>query len=573
MPSNFELHILKVQGVSADLSIVGCYVSLDGRLYDVITPLSSQTPDSVVLLPNSGQLKLMIKKMSSGDDQVIGSVSFSLSLFPSVGGQFWVPLFESYSVASLGTETQGPKLLLKVTMPRMLPPVNETTENSIEDSSLEQFSHAKAEEESNLSRVTFGDVSLVEASKDEPSSIKPDDRESQSILVTELRTQLENLQQLLRLEKAQRETQESKLKAVFSEYEAAQKRMMAREKTLTGHLLEKDKELFRCIEENTELKIAARQTESEMYQLQERIRLMEAQNASAALSSSSEALDYALEQLRESEQRRKDLQSQVLNSADIIPPQTELMSQVSDLRSKVAALDGENSDLKAREQKANREIQQLKDQLLRTQHETDFIRSSLQPTPEVRLDVEVIEGLSSRTTPSAVGSVIDRLLDEYFEERNQPNPFIRTGENTYLLDNKKFTLAIRNSALVAKVGTGFVYLEEILKSSRRVDVQKQPFSWNAPRLVTGGRSTSAGRERRHSADKETSDASTSRGHKKGESEVPITFSRDRPLSPKKQVVSPVLFKPVKTSLTPLKERSLAKKAGAVSAEKVRKPFR
>ena len=198
MPSNLELHILKVQGVNTDLSIVGCYVSLDGRLYDVITPLGSPAPDSVVLLPSSGQLKLMIKKMSSGDDQVIGSVSFSLGLLPCVGGQFWLPLFESFqedTVTTLAGESQGPRLLLRAAMPRLLPPVHEISENSIEDTSVDQ-QLARTPDEFNVSRLT----DTGEGSKEETA--RPD--ETQNALLSDLRQQLEAVQQALTKEKAYR---------------------------------------------------------------------------------------------------------------------------------------------------------------------------------------------------------------------------------------------------------------------------------------------------------------------------------------------------------------------------------
>jgi len=559
MPANFELQITKVQGIAADLSIVGCYVSLDGRLYDVITPLKTQSADSIVLLPSSGQLRLMIKKMSSGDDQVIGSVSFAIGLFPAVGGLFWVPLSGSShedAITAFGAETQGPRLLLRVAMPRMLPPVHETTETSIEESSLEQFAQTR-EEESNTSKAIFGDMSPVETSKD------PAAKDEKQLF--DLKQQVEALQQMLRLEKSQREAQETKLKTVFAEYEAAQKRMMTREKSLTSHLLDKDKELFRCIEENTELKIAARQTESEMYQLQEKVKLIEAQSASAALVSTSEALEFALEQLRESEQRRKELQSQVLSSVEFMQPaEEEIAAQMDDLKAQMAALQAENSELRAKEVRSGREIQMLREQI-QHQQDTGSVRASLQSSPDVKLDVEVVESFPSRPSPS---SLIDHLLSEFCEERHISNPFQKTGENVYVLEGKRYSLAVRSGALVAKVGAGFVYLEELVKAGSPAR-PKGTFTWAAPRLLSAGRSTSAGRERSGEEGREAG----VKGHRKGESEVPGSQTA-RPQSPKKPTSS--ASKPAKTSTTPLKERLPAqtpKKAGIFPVDKSKRPFK
>ena len=540
MPSNLELHILKVQGVNTDLSIVGCYVSLDGRLYDVITPLGSPAPDSVVLLPSSGQLKLMIKKMSSGDDQVIGSVSFSLGLLPCVGGQFWLPLFESFqedTVTTLAGESQGPRLLLRAAMPRLLPPVHEISENSIEDTSVDQ-QLARTPDEFNVSRLT----DTGEGSKEETA--RPD--ETQNALLSDLRQQLEAVQQALTKEKAQREALETKLKAMLTDYDAAQKRMISREKTLTGHLLEKDKDLFKCIEENTELKIAARQTESELYQLQERVKLLEAQSSS--VTSASEALEFALEELKESEQRRKELQVKVSRVTE--------SSSEGGLRSQLATLQTENHELRAKETRANREISQLREELNHCRRDLETYRAAQQE----KIEVETVDGLSSRTTPSRASSVIDRLLDEYFEERGQSNPLVKLGEHVYSLDGRRLTLALKNTSLMVKVGLGYVNLEDVLRSGRRSE------SKPGQRAGSGGRPTSAGRS--HSPCKENVESGR---HKKMESEIPRTFSRERPASPQVHIVSSGLLRPLKLSVTPLKERATGKKP--VSGEKGKKPFR
>lgn len=535
MPANFELQIVKVQGVTADLAIVGCYVSLDGRLYDVITPLKTQAPDSLILLPNTGHLRLLLKKMSSGDDQVIGSVSFTLNLFPTVGGQFWAPLSshtQDDAISGFTAESQGPRLLLKVTMPRMLPPVHETTETSIEDSSLDHLSHIPAGADD--SKILFDDMSVVSPSNDYDKQLH------------ELKQQVATLHQMLKIEKTQRESQENKLKTIFSEYEAAQKRMMTREKTLTAHLLEKDKELFRCIEENTELKIAARETESEMYQLQEKIRMVEAQSASAALVSTSEALEFALEQLKESEERRKELQSQVLSGLEGSETSSESSALIDDLKSQISSLQSENSDLRSKYLHSTRELQHLRDHLQSHQE-----RCSLPASPDVKLDVEVVEALTTRSV--APNSLIDQVLEEYCEEKQVRNPFVKTGDNTYTLDGKKYSLAIRNGGIVAKIGTGFVFLEELLKSPPK------PVLAPIPLLLSGGRSSSAGRER------SATDTPEVRTHRKNESEL---FTNQ---SPKK--APNTTGKTVKTSTTPLKERVSSKKGGVQTVDKSRKPFR
>ena len=132
MKTTLEVSIRSVEGVSADLSSMGCYLSIDGRLYDVITPLSNPGPDATIKLPLAGELRLIIKNMS-GNDQVFGSVSIPLEMLPRDPGRLWLPLFDYMDgdlLHALPLNPEPPRLLLSIGDPSPLSPVPELTERS-----------------------------------------------------------------------------------------------------------------------------------------------------------------------------------------------------------------------------------------------------------------------------------------------------------------------------------------------------------------------------------------------------------------------------------------------------------
>mmetsp|Transcript_220 Transcript_220/g.268 ORF Transcript_220/g.268 Transcript_220/m.268 type:complete len:652 (+) Transcript_220:1-1956(+) len=129
-----EVSIIRVEGLQEDLNSTGCYVSVDSKLYDVITPLSSDNPDAAVELPCKGELRLIIKNMSQ-ESYVIGSVSVSLELLPE-SGFCWLPLFETLNkdqVFDFEQEFQPPRVLISVNEAGgfQLPKIEELSSNPI----------------------------------------------------------------------------------------------------------------------------------------------------------------------------------------------------------------------------------------------------------------------------------------------------------------------------------------------------------------------------------------------------------------------------------------------------------
>lgn len=80
------LRIIQAEGIDCEASLLGCYISHNNVLQDIITPLA---PDHSVSLPHEGLVKITMKNMSE-DSKIIGSVVFPLEILTKE--QFWLPL-------------------------------------------------------------------------------------------------------------------------------------------------------------------------------------------------------------------------------------------------------------------------------------------------------------------------------------------------------------------------------------------------------------------------------------------------------------------------------------------------
>jgi hypothetical protein len=107
-----ELLLVRVEGLGADLAAAGCYVSVDQKLYDVITPLYGDL-DNGVELPEEGTLRLIFKDMAD-QDTALASVSLPISLLPEAGC-CWLPLstnIDNDFIDMLEGEITAPKILV-----------------------------------------------------------------------------------------------------------------------------------------------------------------------------------------------------------------------------------------------------------------------------------------------------------------------------------------------------------------------------------------------------------------------------------------------------------------------------
>ena len=111
-----KLQLLKTEASWIQIR-VGCYISLDNQLLEVITPLNCPHESPTLDIPPEGTLRLIFKDMGKSDGY-IASVSIPLNYFIK-SCNLWLPLHSNPNNDTLQTiyaEVSSPRILVNVTI-------------------------------------------------------------------------------------------------------------------------------------------------------------------------------------------------------------------------------------------------------------------------------------------------------------------------------------------------------------------------------------------------------------------------------------------------------------------------
>ena len=117
MPQHIAAMKLTIQSLEGggDCSVLGCYVTVDTHLYDIITPLGPAAQSDSIDIPSDGLLRLSVRSMGR-EDRLLGGVAVPISLLRA-GKEAWLPLklqFESEVLTALAGECKAPRILVRV---------------------------------------------------------------------------------------------------------------------------------------------------------------------------------------------------------------------------------------------------------------------------------------------------------------------------------------------------------------------------------------------------------------------------------------------------------------------------
>lgn len=143
--SILKLQILRAEGENWDNSVLGCYISLNGELLDVITPLNSQHESNQIKVPTRGSLKIYLKTMGDSS-KFLGNVSLPLEILPDKG-YVWLPLSPSINenfIDKIPEGIVGSKLLLAINDEVKIETVKEEVPNVINQELALQLSHSQS---------------------------------------------------------------------------------------------------------------------------------------------------------------------------------------------------------------------------------------------------------------------------------------------------------------------------------------------------------------------------------------------------------------------------------------------
>lgn len=222
---------------------LGCYVSLNNTLVDVITPINTLHDQNTLEISNQGTLRLVIRDMGKTDGY-LGSVSIPVQLLNSIQSTLTLPLFDSPSIdalQSIPSNSEKPRLSLKC--------LNDFSDDEIflpqNEGKLENKSDVVLASKFSIS-YDNDDQFIKTSNFSESGGKKFEDFEI-------FQVELENLRDELFKEKEKNRVLEERYSELMSKFKENANRAQVRENSLLDLISEKEERVNKNLEINMEL--------------------------------------------------------------------------------------------------------------------------------------------------------------------------------------------------------------------------------------------------------------------------------------------------------------------------------
>lgn len=405
-----EISIVKAEGLSVQCQSIGCYVQVDGRLHDVITPLHADNQEKEVLVPNNGLLRLIVKNMGCAAE-VLGSVSFELKLLPTEGFQ-WLPLFCNMAkdqIFELPEEVGKNKLLILINPEKTnniekSPIAEEKPQNTVLLTELQEYLHKeKNRHELEVTRIESQYKGFIETLNEDCEKHKRGAKKYQ-IIYEDVIKELKSTKILLVEERKLRSEVQEKMAKVTQEYEENLKRANSREDSLLRMLETKDQEISQMNSAIVQLKSEVRSLEHEKQQIVDVVDEYKTELTLSNITRLNQELVLVKSLLEESELQRRKLQLFIQEAPETPTQLSSFMSPMS-------------------------------------------IGSSI--------DHDYSHEISE-----------NRQIDAIFEEfmrKYQNVPFKKVRENCYMIEGKEVAIVLKNGILFGKCGRNIAPMNEVIE--------------------------------------------------------------------------------------------------------------
>jgi hypothetical protein len=331
---SIEIGILRTEGLSIQSQSIGCYVQIDGRLHDVITPLNAENQENEVLVPTSGLLRLIVKNMGCAAE-VLGSVSFELKILGSEGFQ-WLPLFSNMAkdqIYKLPEEVDKNKLLILVN-PKKVESLNKNvaeetkTNTTVLLTELQDYLHKeKNRHELEVTKIEKQYKGFIETLTIESEKYKKISKKY-FLLYDDISKEMKSTKTLLTEERKLRLDIQEKINNVTQEYEENLTRANSREDSLLKMLEDKDTEISQLNATISQLRSSVRNLEHEKQQIVDVVDEYKTELTLSNITRLNKELNLVKSLLEESEAQRCKLQHFIQDMADTTHP-SNFMSPIS----------------------------------------------------------------------------------------------------------------------------------------------------------------------------------------------------------------------------------------------------
>lgn len=329
-----DISIVRAEGVGGYSQSIGCYVQVDGRLHDVITPLDADNQENEITVPRSGLLRLIVKNMGNAAE-VLGSVSLDLKILPNEGFQ-WLPLYCNMAkdqIHTLPEEVEKGKILIlinpeKKTFTSIIPD-DSIKESSIMLTEIQEYLHKeKSRHELEVSRIEKQYKGFIQTLSSENEKHKKSSHKY-SLLFEDMSKELKSSKLLLTEERKLRLEVQEKMGKVTQEYEENLKRATAREDTLLRMLEKKDQEITDLTSQISQLKTTVRNMEHEKQQIVDVVDEYKTELTLSNITRLNQELNMVKSLLEESEFQRHKLQQYIQELPETPSKLSSLMSPIS----------------------------------------------------------------------------------------------------------------------------------------------------------------------------------------------------------------------------------------------------
>ncbi|OMJ90878.1 hypothetical protein SteCoe_6637 [Stentor coeruleus] len=251
-----KVQLLKAEGNWVD-SCLGCYISVNNNLVDVITPLNSIHDTNIFEVPSTGLLRIILKDMGNTEGYV-ASLSMQINLLPSFSGH-WLPLFENPSsdlLSHLVDEVKSPRIMFFIHSDMCDDEIFLThpeiqTENISEIVLASEISFTKDNDQELIATSHFNcPLDIMEQKKHQD-------------IIEILTSEIDNYQECLGKEKDTNKSLRERIDNLLVALKSQNDRAVTRENSLLELISDKEKEICTILEMNRSLKQSNRKLEIE----------------------------------------------------------------------------------------------------------------------------------------------------------------------------------------------------------------------------------------------------------------------------------------------------------------------
>ncbi|OMJ90485.1 hypothetical protein SteCoe_7188 [Stentor coeruleus] len=515
-----NLSVIQTENLENDQAALGCYISVDNQLIDIVTPISSLYNESFTEIPNNGTIEFVIKDMRK--DEVVGVLVLNIEDIQK-DSEKWYEL-ESMLVptpkvliSSNGGSQISKSIKKSPQKEELLHKINELSTTVLE---LEcQLGLEKEEKHREIESKTKIVQSIQNGSDFTIEQLKIK-LASAYTLIEEFSLEKDNLIKLCEIEHEKSKTLEKKLKDIKWKYDETIDRIKSSELSYMNenHSLQeelrKTKEALNnelCVKGTREAFIAQlsykitsqkcfENTDGELIKRIETLskQLENSENTKNTLRAMLESKDddMIIEKnclnCQTIQEKCEFLESTIENLQEIVAHQTAAESISTMLKEKIVYHEAEIECLQTLIATKNEETDALNDVINLKTLELDAVITEndeiVHESSELKrriltmnknidtLEREILDlkcrNISAKKVEKIKLDDIDFNLDSYLSEQGIENLFVKMAHGVYLYGTKRVNIDIKNdNRLICRTGGGYMPIDEFLKLYQNTEVE------------------------------------------------------------------------------------------------------